>query len=114
MSIHIFRNHEKFLDLWDEVGEVAKAEEASSSLKFGIVDCHEFLDLCIENQIRNSIELRFFGDVNYWPALEDFLDNTIADVLREDELIKRLDQPGNLFVLFKVSPKKLLKTLVKI
>ena len=83
---------------------MSQAEETSKHLKFGIVDCHKEEVLCQVNQIRMKIQLKFFGNQNSWKGLTSFLDSTIADVLREDELIQKFDQPGaKLFVLFKVT-----------
>ncbi|XP_070495530.1 thioredoxin domain-containing protein 5 homolog [Chironomus tepperi] len=96
-------SHNKFLELWDEVGQVSQAEESSKHLKFGIVDCHKERVLCQVNQVTKKIQLKFFGNKNSWRGLTTFLESTIADVLREDELIQMFDQPGaKLFVLFKV------------
>lgn len=97
------RSHDKFLELWDEVGEVSQAEESSKHLKFGIVDCHEEEVLCQINKINKKIQLKFYGNQNSWKGLTSFLESTIDDVLREDALIQKFDQPGaKLFVLFKV------------
>ncbi|CAG9803286.1 unnamed protein product [Chironomus riparius] len=96
-------SHNKFLELWDEVGQVSQADDTSKHLKFGIVDCHKEEVLCQVNQIKNKIQLKFFGSHNNWKSVTSFLDSTIADVLREDELIQKFDQPGaKMFVLFKV------------
>lgn len=101
--LNFHRTHDKFLELWDEACEVSKTEETSKHLKFGIIDCHKNEKLCLEHNIRQKIMLRFFGEKNKWPGLTKFLESTIDDVLREDELIERFDQPGDLLVLFKVT-----------
>lgn len=89
--------------MWDEVGEVAKAEEVSKDLKFGIVDCHNNKPLCQEYGVNEKIQLKFFGKKNSWIGVQEFLESTIKDVLREDVLIEKFKKPGKLFVLFKVS-----------
>ncbi|KAG5684019.1 hypothetical protein PVAND_013272 [Polypedilum vanderplanki] len=103
--IYDFEVHEKFIELLEEIKKTASESDdvESRMLKFGIFDCKKNIMKCKSIGLGHKIEVRFYGNQNKWPALSEFLDQIVDEVLQEDELIESLDKPGRFLVLFKIA-----------
>jgi hypothetical protein len=93
------------LEFWQEFGNIMSSMsdfEESKHLNFGIFECKGNEDFCDTQRVTENLRLMFFGVKNKWHDQLDFIYEMIDEVLREDRLIEMFDQPGNMFVMFKV------------
>jgi hypothetical protein len=87
--------------LYHELSEVS-FNEGHKNLKFGVIDCSVEKAVCDEYRVVRNLEVQYYGAENEWSNLKEFLINSIEDVLAEDTLVEKFDQPGSLCVLFKI------------
>lgn len=87
--------------MYHEISEVS-FNEGHKNLKFGVLDCSVDREVCDHHQVVRNLEVQYYGGENEWSNLKEFLISSIEDVLAEDTLIEKFNQPGSMCVLFKI------------
>lgn len=107
-----YSHYEKLDEMYAQLAEVS-LKEGNRDLIYGLVDCKDSPSVCEDNLVARNVELKVIALRSKVETVINFLTTLIDDVLNEDAIIDRWEEPGKCFVLFKVVSCKYCKIALK-